>query len=351
MVLTSVGHHLDLDTEDVEGYNSLIKHQSRQAPSISAELLSSRVNMKADMGHCCAADHNRPIRELMAVGSKMHHQLEHFATKPKAIQGVISAKGRWAHAPPVLDLPTEAEVDAAMKVVDPIAFADLKHDPEWNWSAAHNSLLHAMLKPHKSFTRMVFIGKLEPGTRVYLRADSCLSIHFLVEWVVRDGRLQLVLPFKCVSSIDLFKERFKHVHSEAYEEVITVNEMEIDWSSWRIGDNTARMSFSCPASDDATIKPILDLRPGRKYAKSEKTRRLCSDKVEDEIEKGSEQALRDLRESFSSGSSMGEADTLESELTRIMEEEQADIGEAEVDKREDCWGAKQRKARDPVHGP
>ena len=72
LVITSIGHHLHIETEDIEGYNSLVKGHARQAPSIGADLLNARINLKADCGHIVrnSQSHQKSasVREALKLG-------------------------------------------------------------------------------------------------------------------------------------------------------------------------------------------------------------------------------------------------------------------------------------------
>ncbi len=71
---------LDIDTEDCESWNSLVKIQARAAPQITAELMSARVNMKCHCGHSTALDSKRSVKEVMkSGGSFLHALLKPFA--------------------------------------------------------------------------------------------------------------------------------------------------------------------------------------------------------------------------------------------------------------------------------
>eukprot|EP00959_Pyramimonas_sp_CCMP1952_P204987 4286285-Pyramimonas_sp.AAC.1 len=66
IILTSIGHALDIDAEDMEGYNSLIKIQANRSPTMCIDLLSARVNIKEDISLSTAG--GATLRELMAAG-------------------------------------------------------------------------------------------------------------------------------------------------------------------------------------------------------------------------------------------------------------------------------------------
>ena len=69
-ILTSLGHHMHMETEDIEGYNSLVKAHARQAPSIGANLLNARINLKADCGHVVGKSRrsSSSSREILKLG-------------------------------------------------------------------------------------------------------------------------------------------------------------------------------------------------------------------------------------------------------------------------------------------
>eukprot|EP00959_Pyramimonas_sp_CCMP1952_P175045 3658040-Pyramimonas_sp.AAC.1 len=59
---------MHIDTEDVEGYNSLVKSHARQAPSLGADLLNARINLKADCGHVVRSATQSSVRNALAMG-------------------------------------------------------------------------------------------------------------------------------------------------------------------------------------------------------------------------------------------------------------------------------------------
>ena len=331
-ILASLASHLESDTEDLEGFNSIIKAQARTAPSIKSNQLSARCCLKGDIGHATKSQSSMPVRELMKVGQRMMDELHPFATSRKALKNVMSAKGRFSHATPLTNVASPVEVHKTMSLCDPMSYPDVKSDAKLNWASAHNKLFNREMKKYKPFQIMMFIGELTVGSYLFMPADNCRSVFFFVKWQIQpDGRLTAVLPLSSISSVDVFMSYFDVAHADGYESPLSVRVWETDWKSFKssgVGDQLS-MYAKAPGPDCVTTS-CFDVVPGRRYATTERVRRLGNDAMEALLDEDNGEIAEDLRAAYAIGST-----TLESELERVIESERADIGERDVDKRED----------------
>jgi hypothetical protein len=323
---------MDIDTEELEGFNSQIKNVARFAPNIGADLLSARCNIKSDVGLSTAADYKRPVREMMKKGQTFNNMLLPFTQDNDAIKDVIKSPKRFAHAQLLDNLPTPAAVQASMKICDPFVYEDKSGDKYLNWATAHNAFVHAKLKGcSNAFGNIIVIGDVVPGCSAWLPCDSCNTLHFLTEFRMdHDGRLNLVVPWVCRSSVDILKDRFDIAHDPGYDAVEQVRICPMNWGSWK-GSDSGHMSFAAPPPEKFDV--ICDIVPGRKYVPSEAKKRLCVDAVDKLIEDGSEKMLEDMRDAYSLGGNG--SSTLEDDIAAVIEMESREIGEAAVDRRED----------------
>jgi hypothetical protein len=328
----SLAHIWETDSEDCESYNSIIKASARIAPGIGPELLTARCNLKSDIGFATNADHKRPIRQLMKIGSEFYKQLLPFASSRvgrRALKSVIYSEGRFADAKRLDGIPTEEQIELHARESDPQAFPDLKGDRAMNWAAAHSKLLHQHLKTKKLYSQFICIGPVsdDGDTTVFLPADSCRSVHFCVAWKISRSRnaIEVELPFRSMNSVDIFKVMFDAVHADTYE-LTNVSFIPADWSSLKERAGSP-LSVTMPPADK--IEAIMDVVPGLKYSTSERTKKMCKPTIDEMIEAGNEEVFSDLTAAYSSPAS------IEADLAKVIEAELAENGEEDMDRRED----------------
>ena len=86
LIIASMGAHIGLDTEIVESYNSAVEAAAAFAPNVECNLLSARVDMKADLSdHCIAqsAFAAYSVRKELAAGSNVVAELDKYASDKK----------------------------------------------------------------------------------------------------------------------------------------------------------------------------------------------------------------------------------------------------------------------------
>ena len=333
MILTSFGQHLEIDTEDMEGYNSLIKIQARAAPTIGAHLLSARVNRKADIGFATKEDRRKTPAQLLRMASAFHEKLMPFAHR-RAIRGTITSVGRYAHAP-LLQTPTPHSVAESLKLVDPSQFGDLASDPKFRWAAACNSLLNSTAKPQPTFNHFYSIsGGYDcpgEGASLYMVGDAVRSVHMLTEWVVRGGRIRLREPFRAITSVELFKSLYDSVHAGGDGTAPECFTYPIDWSRW------SRAETSFPAltpGDDGEIgdrERLFTLLPGLEYVPV-RAPKAPAQVLQDgaETQELEDVIIADMREAYGDSTSGRE---LEEALEKLLEE-QEDLADRIIDAHE-----------------
>ncbi len=305
MALYTLFMLLDVDTEDCESWNSFVKIEARAAPNITAELLSGRVNLKGDSGHCSTACNRHTVREMMQVARNIHDRLLPFANGRNALQDIrktICEEGRWAHTKLRSNFPGSATVEAAMVKIDAWMYPDFAADKTFSWAAAHSKIFAKQLKDSgtKRFHHLFYFGDVNPapGTVLYMPADSCRSLHFLVEWVLgEDGYAKIANPMRSRSSFEVFLDYFSAVHSEEYDvdALIKMQRVNVNWSAWT--DTSHGVTFPAGPGPGGPC-PLMDLRPGRSYAVSEKNKRAASDTLERVLEEGATDTLEDMRYAF-----------------------------------------------------
>eukprot|EP00959_Pyramimonas_sp_CCMP1952_P047224 985589-Pyramimonas_sp.AAC.1 len=106
IIISHLMMHLDDNTEEIEGYNSLLKFMGKRAPSMSIDLLSSRANLKKRLGVGTSATAGELPSEIMQNADGLHRALLPCAHHADIMFNNVF--DRW-RSPPIAGLPTDAE--------------------------------------------------------------------------------------------------------------------------------------------------------------------------------------------------------------------------------------------------
>ena len=229
------------DVRENERINKMITLLSDRCPNSSLELMSSRVCLK----HCLGVDAGpkqlkwsalRPVAAALHQTCLSHwHEIEE-----------VQNEGRFS-APTAPDsVPGKDVISAEYPKLMPS-----KH-PQHTlaWAACYNLLWYRESKKDKAAGRLsaVTFGKLAEGQAAYVCADKSYSTgRFLMcELKLETGMLNVRLPMRFTSSLDLFASWHDHVHGgSAGPRKVYVRKIPY---AWEIGESGLQMRAECHAA-------------------------------------------------------------------------------------------------------
>ena len=101
------------NTQEIEGYNSILKMLGNRSPNMTLELTSARANMKKTLGF---ATPGYKSSHLLDAAVNIHRDLGQYIKCTDVVFG--AANSRW-ESPAIQNLPTEAEIQAAWALANP----------------------------------------------------------------------------------------------------------------------------------------------------------------------------------------------------------------------------------------
>ena len=252
------------DIQNIEGLNNIIKLISSRCNFISLALLSGRVCLKYKIGVFNRFQtKSRSFAAIAPIAKEMHVQLS--GAYRGAMEVVLADENRWASAPALLDVATDAELFAARVFFDPANVVT----PALTWATKFSALFHRKFAD-ASVQRVFSFERLSAaGVDGFVIAD-------------KDGRVSWMAVGRLRKEGDIYKfrlarpssyQKFGFLVSTFYTELALnpearreVHQYELEWKDWREtgdalvrtdGDNqvvfaltTGRMGGPAPAPDD-----------------------------------------------------------------------------------------------------